>query len=105
MDIAIRREITALRAIGFNSCFFVTDDSCSAGSPFIHCYVPGLLCVDVYSWGREVSGVGNDGRDWDVDEMEAAQLVMPFIQTREGFRRAYRLARLCVQLPRMWRLN
>ncbi|MFZ4217573.1 hypothetical protein ACEV6Q_06915 [Enterobacter ludwigii] len=104
MNALIKQEVKALRNMGYNSIFYFPTTSSSKCAQFIDCFVPGRLCVDVYSWEREVTGVGNDGRDWDIGASEARQLVIPFVQTRAGFRKAYRLARLCVQLPRKWRL-
>jgi hypothetical protein len=65
-------------------------------APFIHCFVPGQLFVDVYSWEREVIGIGNSGKDWDVDICYEKRIVIPFSQNRAGFRQALRLAKLCV---------
>lgn len=105
MNASIKQEVKALRNMGYNSVFSFPTTSSSECVPFINCFVPGQLCVDVYSWEREIVGIGNDGKDWDVDEFAEKQLIIPFVQTHEGFRQAYRLARLCVQLPRIWRLN
>ncbi|HBC7419303.1 TPA: hypothetical protein KEY88_001978 [Serratia marcescens] len=105
MNALIKHEVKALRSIGYNSCCFYSDGRGSTGSPFIDCYSTGHIAIDVYSWEREVAGFGNDDRGWDVDVYDARRLTIPFIRTREGFRQAYRLARLCVQLPRTWRLN
>ncbi|WP_048795428.1 MULTISPECIES: hypothetical protein [Serratia] len=105
MNALIKREVKALRNLGFNSIFYSNTSGECRFSPFIDCFVSGQLNVDVYSWEREVAGVGNDGKGWDMDECDAKRLIIPFIQTREGFRQAYRLARLCVQLPRSWRLH
>lgn len=104
MNASIKQEVKALRSMGYNSCFHYPDDNCFTGSPFIDCYSTGHIAIDVYSWEREVMGfVINDG--WDVDACDAKRLVIPFVQTSVGFQRAYRLARLCVQLPRTWRVN
>ncbi|MMZ41808.1 hypothetical protein D3C81_178830 [compost metagenome] len=105
MNALFKQEVKALRSMGYNSCCFYSDGRDLTGSPFIDCYSTGHIAIDVYSWEREVAGIGNDGRDWDVDAYDAKRLTIPFIRTREGFRQAYRLARLCVQLPRSWRLN
>lgn len=105
MNAFIKQEVKALRNLGFNSIFYSRASGECRFSPFIDCFVPGQLSVDVYSWEREVAGVGNDGKGWDVDVCDAKRLVIPFVQTHVGFQRAYRLARLCVQLPRTWRVN
>lgn len=105
MNALIKQEVKALRNMGYNSIFYPSVGGRTTFSPFVDCFVSGQLCVDVYSWEREVVGIGNDGKDWDVDEFAKKQLIIPFVQTRKGFRRAYSLARLCVQLPRTWRVN
>lgn len=104
MNALIRQEVKALRSMGYNSCFFYVNSNCYPGESFIECYTTGHIAIDVYSWEREVAGIGNDGSDWDVDVCDAKKIIIPFVQTRAGFRKAYRLARLCVNLPLTWRL-
>jgi len=104
MNALIRQEVKALWSIGYNSCFFCPDDKCFQGSPYIDLYATGHIAIDVYSWEREVAGVGNDDRGWDVESYDAKRITITFEKTRTGFRKAYRLARLCVNLPRTWRL-
>ncbi|AHE72581.1 hypothetical protein M942_04670 [Enterobacter ludwigii] len=104
MNALIKQEVKALRSMGYNSCCFYVNSNCYPGESFIECYTTGHIAIDVYSWEREVAGVGNDDRDWDVDSYDAKRITIPFERTRAGFRKAYRLARLCVSLPRKWRL-
>ena len=49
---------------------------------------------------REINGIGNTSDDWDVDECYMRLMIIPFEQNLQGFRRAYRLARMCARLPR-----
>lgn len=97
-QLAVRNEIKALRNIGCNGCVYF-DGSRGEISPFIDCRVPGQLCIDLYSREREITGMGNTSDDWDVNECDARLLIIPFEQNQQGFRRAYRLARMCARTP------
>ncbi|EBD7905610.1 hypothetical protein EXP78_12395 [Salmonella enterica subsp. enterica serovar Give] len=98
-QVAVRKEIKALRNIGRNGCVYF--DGSREIIPFVDCYVPGQLCIDLYSREREINGTGNTSDDWDVDECYARQLIIPFEQNSRGFRRAYRLARMCARMPQV----
>ncbi|EDW4642255.1 hypothetical protein ZK41_005065 [Salmonella enterica subsp. enterica serovar Java] len=45
--------------------------------------------------------MGNTSDDWDVNECDARLLIIPFEQNQQGFRRAYRLARMCARTPQV----
>lgn len=103
MATAIKKEVKTLCHIGINS---VHSDAQSFGTvglgrsaEFILCTKPGYLVLDLYSWERDISGISNDGPDWDVDICAEMQVIIPFEMTRTGFRKAFRLARLCVRVP------
>ncbi|EHQ9037511.1 hypothetical protein KI082_004185 [Escherichia coli] len=98
-QIAVKKEIKALRNIGRNGCIYFNG---TPGEiiPFVDCFVPGELRIDLYSREREINGTGNTSDDWDVDECCARLMIIPFEQNLQGFRRAYRLARMCARLPR-----
>ncbi|HIB7271813.1 TPA: hypothetical protein ACWXMG_004022 [Escherichia coli] len=98
-QIVVKKEIKALRNIGRNGCIY-SNETPGEIIPFVDCRVPGELCVDLYSREREINGTGNASDDWDVDECCARLMIIPFEQTLQGFRRAYRLARMCARLPR-----
>ncbi|TNI12727.1 hypothetical protein [Aeromonas veronii] len=95
MNVTVRGEIKALRRFQAP-----VSDMCGVGaktSSFIHCFKPGELVLDVYSWEREMAGISNAGRDWDPDMYAKMMVVIPFTMTKAGFRKAFGTARLCVR--------
>ncbi|EEW5971678.1 hypothetical protein EGX65_03600 [Escherichia coli] len=96
---ALRNEIRALRNIGCHGRVYF-DGTPGEIIPFVDCRVPGELYIDLYSREREINGIGNTSDDWDVDECYMRLMIIPFEQNLQGFRRAYRLARMCARLPR-----
>ncbi|HCN9483468.1 TPA: hypothetical protein N6814_004911, partial [Escherichia coli] len=54
-QIAVKKEIKALRNIGRNGCIYFNG---TPGEiiPFVDCFVPGELRIDLYSREREING-------------------------------------------------
>jgi len=99
MESNMIHEVKSLSNIQHNAAHARTDISVGVGSSFIYCFNRRSLCVDLYSWRREVSGVGNNNFDWDVDQYAEEMLVLNFRPTKTSFRQAYRLARMCARMP------
>lgn len=97
MNAIVQREIRALRHLGFNSFFYSFAGGGNLSAPYIDCCLTGHLVVNVCQWRIEVDGIYPC--DCDQSQQENNNIVMAFAPTREGFRRAYRAARLCVRVP------